>query len=179
MARYLAKDEYCFLWCKTCDTHRQLHGEKPKNRKIDLKEPPSCSACGDSQILWEPTDGSSSDYSFGIYAAKSEPINRLLILHGIGNSFQGMMQWSKLKTTSGTQKVSECAAQAEMLIELLETLDCGSVGGFDEGQTPTKDLFARWDWLYRKYHDPTEQRFGCDIVSYQDIKEFFSNEKPS
>lgn len=39
--------------------------------------------------------------------------------------------------------------RAEALIELLEVLDCGSVGGYDKGQTEAhrRTLRNRYDWL--------------------------------
>ena len=49
---------------------------------------------------------------------------------------------------------------AKTLIELAETMVCGSVGGYDDGQQTEKGmkyadkydpLFARWYWLFKHY----------------------------
>lgn len=102
-----------------------------------------------------------------------EIIRRIQILDRIGDHFQGAMQWDKLKNPECIALSSKYFYKAEALIELLEIEDCGSIGGFDKGQPETNNLFDRWDWLYRKYNCPNHKRFGCRIVSYEDIKAFF------
>lgn len=45
-----------------------------------------------------------------------------------------------------------CEQSIRTMTELVEICDCGSTGGFGKGQSrEVCTLFARWDWLYRKY----------------------------
>ena len=53
--------------------------------------------------------------------------SRKEILTEILDCFQGMFQW----LTTLPEHYTKYANQAEVLIELLEVVDCGSVGGFD------------------------------------------------
>jgi len=101
---------------------------------------------------------------------RNTPIPRLKILKAIGDQFQQMIQWGRMHSYGN---VAEAQAAATSLIELLEVHDCGSVGGFDAGFDRPRTLVGRWDWLYRKYNNPTKKRFGCNIVSYEEICEHF------
>jgi len=97
---------------------------------------------------------------------------RQTILDMIGDNFQSVIQWSGHADFGRCAKYSD---KAEGLIELLEIHDCGSTGGFDEDQPTASNLFDRWDWLYRKYgQDPKGKSFGCNIASYEQIKEFYN-----
>jgi len=101
----------------------------------------------------------------------SPSLSRQTILKHIGDSLHLVAQWSE--TPAWCEKVAKYYHHAEALIEVLETADCGSVGGFDNGQPRPRTLFDRLDWLYRKYDDPTGKRFGCNIRSYEGIRNFF------
>ena len=103
-----------------------------------------------------------------------QTIRRINVLNQIGDYFQNVIQCAPLKTPGDSENVTKYLHKAEALIEFLEIRDCGSFGGFDKGQPYPRNLFSRWDWLYRKYDNPASKRFGCDIVSYENIKEFFA-----
>lgn len=105
------------------------------------------------------------------------PIQRLTILNAIGDCFQQVIQWSEYKEPSWSENVTQYLYQAEVLIKILEIQDCGSVGGFDDSQPQPRNLFDRWDWLFRKYNDPKDKKFGCNIASYKNIKAFFESEE--
>lgn len=45
----------------------------------------------------------------------------------------------------------EYERKAEGLIELIEVVNCGSVGGHDEGQPQANNVDDRFAWLRRKY----------------------------
>jgi len=94
-------------------------------------------------------------------------ISRLVILQEIADDLHGLIGWAESMSFDTAQKYN---AHAESLIELLEVADCGSIGGFDDGQKYNCNLFYRWDWLVKKYHDPK------DFVYYQDIEKFFINQ---
>ena len=110
-------------------------------------------------------------------------ILRSELLRKIGDYFQAVMQDLGLGKWSWMSRSCAHAAGAEraaaLLIELLEVHDCGSVGGFDRGQSPGGNLFERWDWLYRKYGEPDGQRFGSGTVTYEEIKAAMGQEEPS
>jgi len=101
--------------------------------------------------------------------------SRLTILKTIGDHFQGVIQWSRHHDADWAENVVQYLHQAEALIELLEVFDCGSIGGFDSFQPPPRTLFDRWDWLFRKYDKPDGLRFGCNIVSYEEVRDYFAN----
>ena len=105
-------------------------------------------------------------------------IDRLLILEKIGDCLQSIIQWSKLpNSTFWTTQAAEYSIRAQTLIELLEVADCGSRGYLDSAQPDTDFIFTRWDRLYKKFHDPIGKRFSEDLISYEQIKEFFSEGK--
>ena len=101
------------------------------------------------------------------------PIQRLTILNAIGDCFQQVIQWTRHIDPAWTENITKSLYQAEALVEILEIQDCGSVCGFDQRQPRPRNLFDRWDWLFRKYNDPEDKKFGCNIASYHAIKEFF------
>lgn len=100
----------------------------------------------------------------------NDNIDREILLNVIGDNLHQAMQWSD--KAEWANKVAEYYYKAEALIEVLEIVDCGSIGGHDKGQPRACSLFNRWDWLYRKYGNPAGKRFGCDLTTYEDIKEF-------
>jgi hypothetical protein len=100
-------------------------------------------------------------------------VDRIKVLNRIGDHFQMIIQWHGIKKPSCSESTTQYFNKAMALIELLEIEDCGSTGGYDKGQPPASTLFDRWDWLYRKYDNPEERMYGCNIVSYKDIKLFF------
>jgi len=77
-------------------------------------------------------------------------ITRKTILIQIGEHLTSMNQWALYENYDYASKY---ANKAESLIELLEVYDCGSVGGYDEGQhelMPHASLHQRYSWLYNK-----------------------------
>lgn len=42
-------------------------------------------------------------------------------------------------------------AKMEAYVELVEALDCGSIGGFGKGYSGGRDLASRYRWLCEKY----------------------------
>jgi hypothetical protein len=97
------------------------------------------------------------------------PIAREVILNRIGDEFGMVIQWARCPGTwsraAGAYEMAKC------LIEILEVEDCGQVGGFDKDQPPPRRLFDRWDWLFRKYHNPEGRRFCSGIFSYEGIRD--------
>ena len=77
---------------------------------------------------------------------------RLKILNEIFFNFQQITQW----LPSHIEHASKYYYKAEVLIEFLETEDCGSVGGFDLANPNHKvtafQLYDRFLTLMRKYH---------------------------
>ena len=64
-----------------------------------------------------------------------------------------MMAWQRKPFLVGhIEEVSCSAHKAEALIEFIETEDCGSVGGFDKGQEPPRNLLTRFEWICNKFH---------------------------
>lgn len=104
-------------------------------------------------------------------AKKVLSIDRKKILDTIGEHLESIIQWSG--KTCFCENVTEYYHKALALIELLEAEDCGSTGGYDSGQPSAKNIFDRWDWLYRKYNNPEKYK---KYQSYEEIKEFFDNQ---
>ena len=65
------------------------------------------------------------------------------------DDLQAVMQWSH-----DYPRQVEYSIRTETLIELVEVMDCGSTGGFGNGQEygiEPDTLFHRWLWLANKY----------------------------
>lgn len=81
------------------------------------------------------------------------------IIMEAGSELASMVQWSRRSEWLPSQL--EGYYTSKCLIELAETMVCGSVGGFDKGQQPNAGpmwgeelydkLFARWLWLFNHY----------------------------
>ena len=97
---------------------------------------------------------------------------RLTILRKIGDCFSDVISMYGFFDREAFEDSARALVQIEVLVELLEVHDCGSTGGFDERQPCSGDLglFERWDWLFRKYHNPEGMKFSCGI--YEDICKF-------
>lgn len=54
------------------------------------------------------------------------------------------------KTAYAFERACNYAKKAEILIEVLEVHNCGSVGGYDKGQPFSYDLLGRYEWLVKK-----------------------------
>jgi len=106
----------------------------------------------------------------------NEKLTTEAILLQIVVHFQQVMQWSTLMIPEWSVRISANLFRAEALIELLEKLDCGHVGGFDERQRARNNnpkLFDRWEWLYRKHiGDPAGAVFE-NRITYALMKKFF------
>lgn len=91
---------------------------------------------------------------------KTPEPTRAQILKSIRHHLDMVKQWTRHALEFGGSKPSaavygferclEYSYKAEGLIELLEVNDCGSVGGYDNGHTGTKDLEKRYLWLLEK-----------------------------
>ncbi len=80
---------------------------------------------------------------------------RLVILNEVLDCFQQVIQWDKFSFET-KDSVVEYQHKAQVLIELLEVDDCGSVGGYDR-ENPVKyetrnKLFNRFLTVIRKYN---------------------------
>ena len=75
------------------------------------------------------------------------------MLAEIYNNLLGVIQWREQPwDTDCAKEVYDCGIKAETLIEFIETEDCGSVGGFDEGQKDPRNLLTRFEWICNKNH---------------------------
>ncbi len=98
-------------------------------------------------------------------------IPRLKILQKIAEHLSGVIQWTEGRCHFS--RAAEYQAQAEALIELLEVADCGSVGGFDEGQIGgNQTLFARFEWLVNKHHSFKSIKFW-NGKQLSEVRKFF------
>lgn len=73
-------------------------------------------------------------------------IKRNEILEELKSDWESMEQWVDMKDF---HRASMYQTRIETLIELLETHDCGSIGGFDEGQV-NRTLEGRYEWVINK-----------------------------
>lgn len=77
------------------------------------------------------------------------------ILEAIEDEIKLMYQWStqfaekRVKADYVANSIAH-AHRAEVLIELLEVHDCGSVGGFDDGNHGIYSIELRYDFLRKK-----------------------------
>lgn len=81
----------------------------------------------------------------------------------IGNNLMQVRQWSVAGNTSvriGSVSTGNLAlahqygVKAEVLIELLEVDECGSIGGFAPGQK-VRSLLGRFIWQYQRLDNPS------------------------
>lgn len=78
---------------------------------------------------------------------------RTTILYTISNLLDGIESWRDFGDgLAHMRHADSCYRQACALIELLEINDCGSSGGYDEGQTK-RGIKDRYKWLCRRYGD--------------------------
>jgi hypothetical protein len=82
------------------------------------------------------------------YMKQKESISVQKILEEVRDGFQQIAQWNGLSSIGNKL---EHYYKTEALVELLEVFDCGSVGGFGEGQEDNNDLYARFLYLRNKY----------------------------
>ncbi len=105
-----------------------------------------------------------------------EPTIELLLMVA-GNYLSGIIGWAD-KCNYRAQH--EHYVAAETLIEVVETLDCGSVGGFGDGQDKMANysLFERWDYLVKKYWPKglkaKGEGNGKAYFRYAELKDFFA-----
>jgi len=99
-------------------------------------------------------------------------ISRLEILNEIFSQFQQITQWlpSNIKNAFTAQE------KAEILIEILEVNDCGSVGGFDKESPVLKEsgfpLYDRFLALVRKHNSEKHIEPVCDYT-LKTLKDYF------
>jgi len=102
---------------------------------------------------------------------------RIQILDRILSNFQMITQW----LPSHIENANEYMRKAEGLIEHLEVLDCGSIGGYDKENvvqnTTCFKLFDRFLALVRKYDSEEDLEQSCNwtlekmITYYKTISE--------
>lgn len=115
------------------------------------------------------------------------------IIMEAGYNLASYVQWSK--NVSWEEHRTEYYYSAKCLIELAETMVCGSVGGFDAVKIGKKyitqqgnsedscwseaskydDFFARWLWLFTFYHGGNDKtNIGpAGWYKVKDLKKFF------
>lgn len=67
--------------------------------------------------------------------------------NSILSDFKMLKQWLSLHSYESVVKYSHILTAK---IELLEVQQCGSIGGFDKGQTTTNSLVERFSWICKK-----------------------------
>ncbi|MCP5004644.1 MAG: hypothetical protein GY941_12010 [Planctomycetes bacterium] len=80
-------------------------------------------------------------------------IDAKVILERIHGHLESIDQWREVPSLSSwAANVLEYAYKAESLIEVLEVADCGSIGGFGQGQKYSGGrLTDRYEYLKDKY----------------------------
>ena len=83
---------------------------------------------------------------------KPDKLMRLLV-KSIHQGKELVSQWTFCNEVGWAANYAQYMAELNALVELLETYDCASVGGFGDGQDHDNpgDLFDRADWLLKKY----------------------------
>jgi hypothetical protein len=81
-------------------------------------------------------------------------VSRKHILELVANALKGVEYWRTFGTVYGLERAVCYANQADVLMNVLESLDCGSHGGFDRGQPRPrhgiKGFYDRYNWLKGK-----------------------------
>lgn len=99
-------------------------------------------------------------------------ISRLEMLNEIFGQFQQITQWLPGSISSA----SKANQKAEILIEILETNDCGSSGGFDKESPVLKEsgfpLYDRFLALVRKHNSENDIEPCCQYTP-KTLKEYF------
>jgi len=95
-------------------------------------------------------------------------MTRLEMLVEIGEAFLQCCQWSEMHDYKGALKYY---CLAEKLIDIIEVKDCGSIGGFDEGQPDGLDLFGRYEWIFNKFHKAKDAII--DHMTFKELKKRF------
>ena len=106
------------------------------------------------------------------------------IIMEAGSELASMVQWSK--HVDWLHHRLEYYYTSKYLIEMAETMVCGSIGGYDKGQHENSGamwgedlydaLFARWLWLFNHYVCGNNQTNLCFEGWYKvrDLKKFFA-----
>ena len=82
-----------------------------------------------------------------------------IILKQVKQAMRQVVQWQDVREIEWRQNSCQYMVRLGALVEVLEIADCGSVGGYGEGQfecnethdTDVGDLFDRANWLINKY----------------------------
>lgn len=98
---------------------------------------------------------------------KNTGIPRLVVLQEIFELFGQVRQYAELRDY---KFANDYQNRAESLIELLEVFDCGSLGGFDDGQEE-QDLFGRFIWLLNKYN--SKKDLNQEDGDFEEIEKYF------
>jgi hypothetical protein len=100
--------------------------------------------------------------------------SRTTILQEIFDQFQIITQW----VPNNPENVVRATHKAEVLIQLLEVEDCGSIGGFDP-EAPVYEecafmLYNRFLAVLRKHHDDSIIKSVCGFT-VEKLKTYFNN----
>ena len=92
---------------------------------------------------------------------KLQAYMRIKVLQNIFDSFQQITQW--LPNHPGS--AFEYHSKAEIMIDFLEVLDCGSVGGFDPEAPVIRiteyALYDRFLSVLKKYNNENDLKMAC------------------
>ncbi len=83
---------------------------------------------------------------------KTYPISIRRLVKEIRENLNAIEQWKESPDSFCVENVLQYTHYLECLVEFLECYDCGSTGGFGDGQGGgIMDLHERADWLIDKY----------------------------
>lgn len=90
-------------------------------------------------------------------------VNRIFILNAIFSHFQQITQW----LPNHIETAAKYMYKAESLIEVLESDDCESIGGFDRTSPVLREsgfmLYDRFLALVRKYNNKSDIEKECQF----------------
>lgn len=108
------------------------------------------------------------------------------ILIDIGNRLSYAAGWRDDMMYRGASQAYDHIHEAEGLLELVEVQDCGSVGGFSEGQTDEEQstIFRRWLFLVNKYSpeiktEARKQGNGSYYFVFEELKKEYERRSRS
>ncbi|MGD1524350.1 hypothetical protein [Vibrio owensii] len=94
----------------------------------------------------------------------------------IGSNLMMLRQWALYTPRSvGTlSQVQTYTQKAEAILELVETIECGSIGGFAPGQNNHYRTFlGRFLWQYKRVSEPTfPWEKVVQLIDYFDEKDY-------
>ena len=105
--------------------------------------------------------------------SQTKKMDRIKLLNTIFSEFQQITQWLPLSIGAAHKNMN----RATLLIEMLETKDCGSIGGFDVNNKVIKNesgfaLYDRYLALVRKYNDKVNIKKNCGF-DLEDLRLYY------